>query len=550
MNIVKLIQSNTETKMKAEINGENVSEFSELSTILQAPFLNVAERIITQLDAEIYDDYEIIFNGLFFQYQVLISYAHKSPYCKNIIFEKRSSLYSDAEAEEILSLICKNHNLTIKTKVDYINVYSEIGLSPSSDTYQETSSTVAEICVYVNPEQITNSADKTVILLGNTVEFITIGGKRVLQLPQKLLQDSLDCYKFFKHHIPFLSNCKNALDFVALNTKEEKQINSVLSNSAEYYISEIPASIDDTDCIRFEFESFPKNKYKISCDNPSVLNVTNNKIEPLSSGKVNILIKDANGKIVYSQEIEVISHQYATEIRIVPRFSELKINERSKLDIVVLPQSSEDKTAILYSSSDESILTIDNEGNVLALNSGTVTITVSGKKANASLSVTIMPDLKKIYFSEDTISLKIGHTKIVECFTVPADASTNGFMWQFDNNSIASINYSTDGRKCKITAATQKEGKGNLRCYDPQTGFSAVCPVDIYARIKLNFIQKILFVLSVIGFFCVPILLIPIVIDILMLLKTKEKQEKKAYIINIALSVVLGIAGLIMFSFA
>ncbi len=548
MNIVELIQSNTEAKIKAEINGENVSEFSDLATILQAPFLNVAERIVAQLDAEIYDDYEIIFKGYFFQYQILITYTEKSPYCKNIVFEEINSLYSDAEAEEILSSICSNHNLTVKTKCDYIPIYAEIGLHISEHSVKEVSSAEAEICVYDSPEQIAYSKNKTVLLLGNVVEFLTISEKRILQLPQKLLTDYFNFYKFYKYHLSFVSDCKNALGFVKLNTKEKKQINSILNNLPDYYISEIPATIDDNDCVSFEFESFPENKYNIHCDNPYILSVANNKIKPLSSGKANIFVKDESGKIIYSQDIEVISHQYATEIRIVPQFSELKINERGKIDVVVLPQSAEDAKEISYLSSDENILTIDNEGNVLALNSGTVTITVFGKKIKTSLDITIMPPLERVYFSDDTISLKIGQTKIVECKTIPADASTNGFVWQFDNNSIASINYSTDGKKCKITAATQKEGKGNLRCYDPKTGFSAVCPVDVYARIRLNLIQKILYVLSVVGFFCAPVLLIPIVADIVLFFNTKEEQKKKVYIFNIVLSVVLGIAGLIIFS--
>lgn len=548
MNTVKLMQSEISLTIKAKINGENVSDFSDLTTILQAPFLNVAERIIAQLDAEIYDDYEIIFNGYFFQYQVLISYAKKSPYCKNVVFEKRSSLYSDAEAERILSSICNNHNLTVKTKCGYIPIYSEITLPASGDTVKEASPAESEICVYDNTELITYSENKMILLLGKTVEFLTISGKRVLQLPQNLLTDFFDFYKFYKYHLSFVSDCKNALSFVKLSTKEEKQINSVLNNTSDYYVTEIPSVIDDTDCVHFDFESYPKDRYYISCDNPYILNVANNRIEPLTSGSTSILIKDENNNVIYSQEIEVIGHQYATELRIVPRFSELKINERSKLDVVVLPQSAEDAKEISYLSSDENILTIDIEGNVLALNPGTVTITVSGKKVEASLDVTIMPNLERIYFSDDTISLKIGQTKVVECNTVPVDASTNGFVWQFDNNSIASINYSTDGKKCKITAATQKEGKGNLRCYDPKTGFSAVCPVDVYARVRLTLLQKILYVLSAIGFFCVPVLLIPIVADIVLFLNTKEEQKKKVYIFNIVLSVALGIAGLIMFS--
>ena len=548
MNTVKLIQSTANKTIKAEINGENVSDFSDLTTILQAPFLKVAERIIPQLDAEVYDEYQIVFSGYFFQYKVLCSYAEKSPYCKNVIYDKTDSFYTEKEAEQILDLICKNHSLTVKTKDKLISVYSAISLSTFEKPIIETSLAEAEICIFENAEQIAYAEDKTVLLLGETIEFLTINRKRVIQLPQSLLTAFFEFYSSYNYHISFVAECKNAFSFVKLGTKEEKQINSVLNNTMDYYITEIPAVIDDTDCVNFEFESYPKDKYHISCDNPDILNVTDNKIEPLVSGKAGILIKDESNNIVYSQEIAVISHKYVTEIRIIPGFSELKINERSKIDVIVLPQSAEDAKEISYLSSDENILTIDNEGNVLALNPGTATITVSGKKTKNSLDVTVVPNLEGIYFSDDKISLKTGHTIIIECNTVPADASTNGFVWQFDNNSIASVSYTTDGRKCKIVAATQREGKGNLRCYDPKTGYSAVCPIEVYAKVKLNILEKLLYFISVIGFFCVPILLVPIAIDILLLLKSKEQKKKKVYIANIILSVILAIAGIIMFS--
>lgn len=548
MNTVKLTQSKTNLTLKAEINGEQVSEFSDLSTILQASFLNISEQIISHLDAEIYDEYQITFSGFLFQYEVISSYAKKSQYCKNIIFDNEGSFYSEKEMVQIFSSICNNYNLTIKPKKDQIAVYSEINLPIFNDNIIEASATQADVCIYENLENISYVDGKTILLLGETLEILKTNGKRIIQLQQSILPQFFEFYNSYCNSINYISECRNALTFVRLSSKEEKQINSILNNTSDYYINGIPAAIDDTDSVTFEFESYPKDMYYISCDNPNILNVTSNKIVPLASGKTCIHVKDKSNSVVYTQELEIISHQYVSEIRVIPRFSELRINERGKIDTIVIPQSAEDAKDIMFESSDENILTIDNSGNVLALNLGTVTITVSCKKTKSAINITIIPNLEKIYFSEETINLKIGHSTVVECNTIPATASTNGFIWQIDNNSIASINYSPDGKKCKITAATQKEGKGNLRCYDPKTGFSAVCPVNVYARIKLNLIQKLLFLISVIGFFCAPILLIPIIIDIIFLIVTKENHLKKVYIINIILSIILAIAGTILFS--
>ena len=67
MNHIIIRYSYLSVKAEVTMNGEKVSPYSKLSTTLNSPFLETFERIIPELDNEIFDDYVIDFYGTSFQ---------------------------------------------------------------------------------------------------------------------------------------------------------------------------------------------------------------------------------------------------------------------------------------------------------------------------------------------------------------------------------------------------------------------------------------------------------------------------------------------------
>ena len=121
--------------------------------------------------------------------------------------------------------------------------------------------------------------------------------------------------------------------------------------------------------------------------------------------------------------------------------------------VIVLSQSSATITAgeslsltasgaegIQWTSSDEAVATVDENGKVTAVGAGSVTITASSKDATSAACVfTVKPSqktlvLQSIYGTKNDISIKVGSTAPME--VVGTDAA---IQWSMEDSSIATV---------------------------------------------------------------------------------------------------------------
>ena len=96
----------------------------------------------------------------------------------------------------------------------------------------------------------------------------------------------------------------------------------------------------------------------------------------LKAGEVDITVTSGNGKtdvahFVVSDEVIEVS-----EVRLTDSTVSLKAGETKELEYTVLPVNATDKS-VVWSSSNEEVATVSNEGKVTALKAGTTTIKVS-----------------------------------------------------------------------------------------------------------------------------------------------------------------------------
>ena len=179
------------------------------------------------------------------------------------------------------------------------------------------------------------------------------------------------------------------------------------------------------------------------------------------------------------------------EIRLIPRFEYLKRSERNRIDVIITPLNAEDANRLSWNISNPNVIQVDESGNIIALENGKATITVSGYATSASLVVEVKPALQNLSFSQQSVRLKTGETFILECSVSPSDAPTENLTWELDNKTIASINPSKTGKRCQIIASTNYEGKGNVRCYDSNTKLGAICNIEVISKVKPSTAGKV-----------------------------------------------------------
>lgn len=118
----------------------------------------------------------------------------------------------------------------------------------------------------------------------------------------------------------------------------------------------------------------------------------------------------------------------------------LKCHESYKLNISYVPCDTTENINLNWSSLDPSIASIDNDGNIKALKTGTTVITASANNKIATCIVCVKSSLSQIKFKDDKINLKFGELKPLELLDDNNNKISNELInWSISDNNIAKI---------------------------------------------------------------------------------------------------------------
>ena len=145
--------------------------------------------------------------------------------------------------------------------------------------------------------------------------------------------------------------------------------------------------------------------------------------------------------------------------------------------IATIDSGGSDDITITWSSDDESIATVDNEGTVTAISEGTATITATtndGTNLSASCEVTVTPKtVKSISLDEKAITLERNETAQLTVTVLPEDADNKAVTWSSDDESIATVD--DEG-----TVTAISEGTATITATtNDGTNLSASCEVTV-----------------------------------------------------------------------
>ena len=148
----------------------------------------------------------------------------------------------------------------------------------------------------------------------------------------------------------------------------------------------------------------------------------------------------------------------------------LGMGESEKLMVTVLPSGSASQT-VTWSSSDASVATVDQNGKVTAMKTGTATITAKPEKGkSATCVVTAYIAATGISLDKTRLALQVGGTEKLTATIAPANATDKTLTWASDNSAVATV---VDG---KVTAV--KAGTANITATSTN-GKKATCAVTV-----------------------------------------------------------------------
>lgn len=156
----------------------------------------------------------------------------------------------------------------------------------------------------------------------------------------------------------------------------------------------------------------------------------------------------------------------------------IKLSPGGKVALVatVSPENAKDKS-LTWSSSNEAIVTVDENGNVTAVKEGTATITVTTADGGytAKATVTVSADVVAVTgvsLDKTTLSLAPNESSTLKATVTPSKASNKGVTWTSSDNTVATV--SSTG---KVTA--KKDGTATITVTTKDGSFTATCTVTV-----------------------------------------------------------------------
>lgn len=153
-----------------------------------------------------------------------------------------------------------------------------------------------------------------------------------------------------------------------------------------------------------------------------------------------ILYDDGRIGYVLSKYVYEYSYTKVDSVSLNTTYTTLNVEDTLKLNATVSPSNAENKE-VVWSSSDETIATVDSDGNVKGIKDGVATITVTTKDQDKSAICTVNVVSNRvtgITLSKDSYTLELDQTLVIIPKIAPSTAkNTNYTVTSSDSNVVA-----------------------------------------------------------------------------------------------------------------
>ena len=178
---------------------------------------------------------------------------------------------------------------------------------------------------------------------------------------------------------------------------------------SEQTIESLELTIHDS--IRLQAVIRPSNARKDviwESTDPNIISIENGLCRAMQVGEADVICTTLDGSLLSAQCHVVVTPVYVEQIVLSAEYVMLYIEENSKLTANVFPKEATIQT-LLWSSSDESVVMVSNEGNLVGVAEGQATVTAAATDgSNVSASCEI--EVRLFTALEDILSQPAQHT--------------------------------------------------------------------------------------------------------------------------------------------
>ena len=198
---------------------------------------------------------------------------------------------------------------------------------------------------------------------------------------------------------------------------------------------------------------------KITSDSPAVTVGEDGTLTAAQGGEATLTVTSADGSLTDTCKVEVSVPLAGIALNEETLTLTLNGTESAKLTVAPLPaESTEPLDGITYTSSNEAVATVAEDGTVTAVADGEAEITAALGEYTASCKVTVTTAPDGIKFGKASGSLTVGGSTTLKLYTTPSEAAApdmSQVAFSSSDESVATV----DGEG-KVTA--KKAGKATI----------------------------------------------------------------------------------------
>ena len=255
--------------------------------------------------------------------------------------------------------------------------------------------------------------------------------------------------------------------------------NAVFATGVSLDKTSVSMNLGETDYLKATVEPEEATNKNItwSSSDESVATVAYGTITAVGGGTATITVTTEDGS--YTAECSVTVTVPVTGVSLNQTTAELIIGDDLQLTAFIDPANADNQT-ITWSSSNEMVATVSDDGLVTAIGEGIAIITVTTEDGSftAECSITVYPKVifvTGVSLNQTTVELIIGEDLQLTAFIDPADADNQAVTWSSSDKTIATIS-----DKGLVTAIG--EGIAIITVTTEDGGYTASCAVKVFQQ--------------------------------------------------------------------
>lgn len=202
----------------------------------------------------------------------------------------------------------------------------------------------------------------------------------------------------------------------------------------------------------------------------------NGKVTAKAPGEAVITCEVTSTRKAYCK-IKVV--QRATKVTIVKDKTTINVGETMTVTASIVPDNTTNKS-VVWTSSNESVATVSQDGEIKAVGKGTATIkctTQDGGDKYNTFTLTVKQLVESLDIDTTDIDIYVGKTQTIKATISPSNANANTVIWSSSDTNVATVSSTGLVRGCG-------EGTAIITCTTKdESNLSKTCKVTVHQQI-------------------------------------------------------------------